>query len=238
MNQHDRSGTAIPFPRTKLPPPREESELLARARAMAGRNVGELADEAGVPVPSESRRAKGLVGRLVEWTLGADAGSASQPDFRSLGIELKTIPLDLRGKPRESTFVCTVELGSIADIEWEQSRVYRKLSRVLWVPVQSDPSIALPQRRLGTALLWSPSAEQQAALRQDWEQLAGIMGCGDVESITADLGRCLQIRPKAASARSLGRARDADGVGFDTLPRGFYLRASFTETIFRGRFAT
>jgi len=210
---------------------------MARARAMAGRTVGELADAAGIALPAEARRAKGLVGSLVERALGADAGSSPQPDFRRLGIELKTIPLSREGKPRESTFVCSVDLSTICDADWEGCRVHRKLSRVLWVPVESDRSVLLRERRLGAPVLWSPSAEQQQMLRRDWETLAAIIARGDVDRITGHLGECLQVRPKAASSRVRSLAWDADDLCFEALPRGFYLRASFTETIFRGRFA-
>jgi DNA mismatch repair protein MutH len=70
-------------------------------------------------------------------------------------------------------------------------------------------------------------------LRFDWEELAGIIGRGDVESITGHLGKYLQIRPKAAHSRARRRGIDVDGVTFSVLPRGFYLRSSFTAEILR-----
>jgi DNA mismatch repair protein MutH len=39
------------------------------------------------------------------------------------------------------------------------------------------------------------------------------------------------VRPKAANSRSRRVARDEDGARFATLPRGFYLRATFTAGI-------
>jgi DNA mismatch repair protein MutH len=212
--------------------PASEVELLARARGLSGHTLGELAARAGVRAPLDARRAKGATGALVERLLGASAGNASVPDFPALGIELKTIPLTPTGKPRESTFVCTVALREIGQSEWEQSGVQRKLARVLWVPVQADPAIAWSERRVGSARLWSPNADEEAALRADWEELASVIGGGDVERLTARVGRCLQVRPKAANSRVLGRAVDEDGVPMRTLPRGFYLRASFTARIF------
>ncbi|HEX3850756.1 MAG TPA: DNA mismatch repair protein MutH, partial [Polyangiaceae bacterium] len=86
-------------------------------------------------------------------------------------------------------------------------------------------------------LLWALTSEAEAALRFDWEELAGIIGRGDVESITGHIGRCLQIRPKAADSHARRRGIDADGVGFAALPRGFYLRASFTSEIVRQNYA-
>jgi DNA mismatch repair protein MutH len=214
------------------PEPESTVELMARAHDLAGHNLAELAVRAGIPLPSEPRRAKGYVGALVEALLGARAGSASVPDFPALGIELKTIPIAPNGTPLESTFVCTVGLCDIADSEWEQSGVYRKLARVLWVPIEGDRTRAFEQRRIGAPRLWSPDATQHAALRADFEELAAVIARGDVELLTARVGRCLQVRPKAANSRVRGRGVDGDGAPLRTLPRGFYLRASFTASIF------
>jgi DNA mismatch repair protein MutH len=213
---------------------------------LAGHSVAELAARAGVALPSEPRRAKGFVGALVERLLGANAGSAPAPDFAALGIELKTIPLDLRGQPRESTFVCCVALREMAEIEWEFSGVARKLARVLWLPIETSPrrsavargsetdrSVSFGARRVGAPRLWSPSAAERDALRADWEAIAQLIARGELERLTARTGRCLQVRPKAANGRVLGRAVDEHGVPVWTQPRGFYLRASFTAGIFR-----
>ena len=117
------------------PRPRSETELVIRARALAGRTIGEVAAELGLPCPLDLRRAKGFVGGLIERVLGADAGPRALPDFSALGVELKTLPVDAQGRPVESTFVCTIPLTEVANLEWEDSPVLRKLRRVLWVPV-------------------------------------------------------------------------------------------------------
>lgn len=219
-----------------LAAPTSENELVARARGIAGRTLAELARTAGLEVPVDLRRAKGFVGQLVERTLGASAGSRAGPDFQELGIELKTLPLDAGGRPVESTFVCTIPLGRVGDLEWGDSPVCAKLRRVLFVPVEGERERAVGLRRIGEPFLWSPSADEEADLKFDWDELSGRIGRGDVESITGHLGRYLQVRPKAADSHARRLARDADGVAFAALPRGFYLRAAFTERVVRARF--
>ena len=211
--------------------PADEAELLARASALAGATLGDIAPRHGLPVPPDLRRAKGFVGQLLERVLGATAGSRAQPDFPGLGVELKSLPVDERGRPCESTFVCSIPLTEIGGVEWEASRVWRKLRRVLWVPVEGDRRIEVSRRRVGQALLWSPDANDEAALRFDWEELAGIIGRGDVEAITGHWGQHLQVRPKAAHGRVRRLGVDREGVPFAALPRGFYLRSSFTARI-------
>ena len=217
--------------------PASEAELALRAAALAGVRLGDLAARLGRSVPPDLRRAKGFVGQLVELGLGATAGSRAGPDFAELGIELKTLPVDEKGKPVESTFVCTISLPAVGDIEWEQSPVRAKLARVLFVPVEGERERPVAERRLGTPLFWSPSVEDERDLKFDWDELSGRIGRGDVESITGHLGRYLQVRPKAADSHARRRAFDAEGVAFAALPRGFYLRALFTERIVRAHYA-
>ena len=221
---------------TRIAPPRDETELLRRARALAGVSLLELATRMGQLLPQHPRRAKGWIGLLVEQALGADGACRAVPDFAALGVELKTIPVDRRGRCQESTFVCTIPVGEIGQVEWEASRVRRKLARVLWVPVESEPGIGFGDRRLGHALLWSPSPKEEADLRFDWEELAGLIGRGESDRITGHLGQYLQVRPKAASSRSRCVGADRDGARELTLPRGFYLRARFTQALLRRHF--
>jgi DNA mismatch repair protein MutH len=212
-------------------PPESEQELLSRAWGIAGLTLGELGAGVGVRVPSESVRGKGIAGQILEKVLGATAGSRAEPDFVKLGIELKTIPLDARGKPKESTFVCSISLSVMADTDWEGSTVLKKLSRVLFVPVEAASETPLRDRRVGRAYAWSPSAEEQRLLRTDWERLAAMIAAGDVEQITGHLGEVLQVRPKAPHGRSRRRAPDEEGAVQWTMPRGFYLRPGFTGAV-------
>ncbi len=219
------------------PPPNTEQELLERANSVAGLRLEQVAAQAGWPCPADLRRNKGWIGQLLETILGASAGSLAEPDFQTIGVELKTLPVDTRGLPKESTYVCTVPLENSAG-SWEESWVHNKLRRVLWVPIEADPAIPLPQRRIGTALLWSPDPQQEAALKQDWEELMDMVCLGELEKITARHGSVLQIRPKAADAKSLTWGIDASGNRVPTTPRGFYLRSRFTARILQQHYVS
>lgn len=220
-----------------VPPPDSEGELLERALALAGRPLGELAAALGLEPPPDLRRAKGWVGRLIEAHLGASAHSLPEPDFQSLGIELKTIPVGLDGRPLESTYVATAPLKEDCAQAWEQSWVARKLRRVLWVPVEGSRELPLANRRVGTGLLWSPTPEQAAVLRADWEELMDMICLGELERLSAHHGTFLQIRPKAAHSRVRSQGVGEDGAPLLTVPRGFYLRTSFTASILEAHFA-
>lgn len=222
---------------TRPEPPTSEAELFARAGELSGLTLGDLAARFDRTPPPDLRRAKGWVGQLFEHALGATARSRALPDFEAIGVELKTIPVRRDGVPCESTFVCTIDLARIGSVEWDDSLVKKKLSRVLWIPVAGERDVPVGARQIGTPLLWSPSDADAAALRFDWEELSAVIGRGDVEMLTGHLGRFLQVRPKAADARARRRGVDRDGASIATLPRGFYLRAQFTAKVLAEHFA-
>jgi DNA mismatch repair protein MutH len=218
-------------------PPQTLDELLFRARTIAGQRLSDLAQQQGHTLPADLRQAKGWTGQLLELVLGADAASLAEPDFRALGVELKTLPVLANGQPKESTYVCTVPLQSEGGSSWQQSWVRRKLQCVLWLPVEADPAIPLPQRRVGSALLWQPSARQQTILQQDWEEHMDLILLGRIDEISAHQGTYLQVRPKAADHTALRTTTDSEGNSVKTLPRGFYLRTQFTAEILAEHYA-
>jgi DNA mismatch repair protein MutH len=219
------------LPSKYIPPPASEQELLSHAELLAGKTLGQLARETGLPLPVNHRQHKGWTGKLAELCLGATAASLAEPDFQLIGIELKTVPINRQGKPKESTYVCTLNLADTQNVEWESSIVRKKLSRVLWLPVEADPGISFAQRRFGSAMLWSPDPGAEAILRNDWEEIMDLVVTGNLDQISSSQGSYLQIRPKAASGSTLGKFHNRDGTPSVTLPRGFYLRASFTRSI-------
>ncbi|SIP72335.1 DNA mismatch repair endonuclease MutH [Xenorhabdus innexi] len=217
-------------------PPENEQQLFERARSLAGSTLGELAMQAAISIPPNLKRDKGWVGMLLEYYLGANAGSKPEQDFEHIGVELKTIPIDRKGAPLETTFVCVAPLTGNSGITWENCHVRRKLSRVLWVPVEGEREIPLSERRVGSPLLWSPNPVEEELLRCDWEELMDLIVLGKVESITARHGEVLQLRPKAANSRVLTEAIGEYGQPIMTLPRGFYLKKSLTAPLLARHF--
>ncbi len=225
-------STLAPLPSS----PKTQAELLAQAQRLAGYSLGELAAMAGIVTPKDLKRDKGWIGILLEIWLGASAGSKPEQDFAALDVELKTIPIDAAGRPLETTFVCVAPLTGNSGVTWENSHVRHKLKRVLWIPVEGERAIPLAERRVGSPLLWTPSAEEEHLLRMDWEELMDLIVLGQVERITARHGEVLQLRPKAANSKALTEAIGAQGERIMTLPRGFYLKKNFTAALLARHF--
>src|SRR5512136_2674283 len=99
----------------RRPPPTCEAELRVRAEALAGHPLGEIADALGWREEGAGAHAKGKIGDLLERATG---GSGATHDFPALGIELKSVPVDEAGLPRESTYVCTLPFAEVDAADW------------------------------------------------------------------------------------------------------------------------
>lgn len=211
--------------------PASTLELLQRAQHLAGLTLSELAAELQRQLPENLLRDKGSVGQLLELALGASAGSKAEPDFPHLGVELKSLPIDRRGKPLESTYVCVAPMTGATLQRWEDSWVCQKLRLVLWVPILAEREIVLADRMIGRAFLWQPNAIESQLLKQDWEELMDLLALGGLDQIKGAHGKVLQLRPKGANSKALTSAIGPGGEPIQALPRGFYLKAGFTAQI-------
>lgn len=199
--------------------------------SIQGLSFAQLSIALGLSIPLNPVQRKGWVGMALELALGADANNKAEPDFQFLGIELKTLPLAKTGKPAESTFVTSIPLLTIHQQSWKTSQCFGKLKRVLWIPIEGDRVIPFEQRRIGIGFLWSPNEQEEQILCNDWDYLTLQISSGNLESIDATVGVYLQVRPKAANGKSLCYGYDTEANKVQTLPRGFYLRSSFTSRI-------
>ncbi|PCH57009.1 MAG: DNA mismatch repair endonuclease MutH [Legionellales bacterium] len=217
--------------------PKTEAQLMARCDLLAGVTIATIAEQCNYRLPTTLLKNKGCIGQLLEIFLGATAGNLSEPDFQQLQIELKTIPLNSKHLPKESTYVCTAP-NSIAALQetWHNCRVRNKLAKVLWVPIEADPKIPLADRKIGTPLLWQLDPDLEAIIRKDWEELTYMLSTGQALSLTAHHGTYLQIRPKAANSSVVTSYIDASGMATKIVPKGFYLRPSCTSAILQRQY--
>lgn len=214
----------------RISAPKSIPELQQNCDKIAGKTVAEIARKYNLLVPTSTISAKGWLGQLIEYVLGADAASKPAPDFTQLGIELKTIPLTAAGKPKESTYVCAINQHNLVNLLWEKSLVRKKLNHVLWVPLIKDRD-SIANTIVGTPIFWRLNLADEQVIKNDWQELMDMLSLGKLEEIHGAMGTYLQIRPKAANSRSRCKAFDANGKVTMTLPRGFYLRSSFTSKI-------
>ena len=209
----------------RVAPPETLEVLRQRARALAGASAEDLAARLHTRCPDPSR-SKGCVGEAVERLLGAHAGNLPVPDFPTLGVECKTLPVNPDGRPRESTYVTTAPLEP-GWPRWEHCPVRAKPSHVLWVPIVATPT----GPRVGRAFLWVPTADEEAVLANDWETFADVAAQGEHRLLHGRLGVALQVRPKGKNAEDTAWVIDEEGERVRAMRRGLYLRPSFTGAV-------
>ncbi len=213
-----------------ISPPFSEKELLENTSKIAGVTLHQITSQQGPAIPADQFHHKGWAGQLLEPSLGATANSLPEPDFQHIGVELKTLPLNRSGSPKESAFVCLINLTRIGP-HWDNFLVKYKFSCVPWVPIEADPEIPLVARRVGSAILWSPDKKQESTLKQNWQELMSMIAIGKLKQITAHQREYLQVRPKATNNRAITKGINNEREEILTLSRGFYLRTSLTKQI-------
>lgn len=220
---------------SRVAPPDSLDTLVRRAHALEGVRLGALATTLGFGLGAGGVRSKGKPGLLLEAALGADGASGAVHDFAALGVELKSVPVTSgTTSPLESTYVCVVPADDADRVEFETSWLRRKLACVLFVPIlATERREPFDARIVGRAFVWSPNDEELAQLRADFEDIMGAIALGGAETLTARVGRILQARPKAATGAVRMSLVGPDGEPIETVPRGFYLRPTFTETLLR-----
>ncbi|MES2211681.1 MAG: MutH/Sau3AI family endonuclease [Pseudomonadota bacterium] len=217
--------------------PHSLEQLLYTARQLAGKNLGSLmVQEQSTKINNTTSRLtnKGVVGHIIEAALCLTPNSRPGPDFATLGVEVKGIPVDEAGIPLESTFICVVQQQ--LPLNFVDSLVWKKMTCILWVPYEGDTRMPLAERRIGTPFLWSPDPVTRQMLEQDWTELTEMMRLGQQASLSAHLGQILQIRPKALNARIQQQKLSCSGDIISSGPKGFYLRRNFTCRLFEAVF--
>ncbi|MCR5536240.1 MAG: DNA mismatch repair endonuclease MutH [Succinivibrio sp.] len=219
-------------------PPEDFSTLKQRIEGILGRSVAELAKRYQLKVPTSSLKGKGFTGELIEICLGASAQSSPLPDFPHLGVELKTMPISSNFTPLESTFITYAPLMHTAGLKFEESSLYKKLKRVLWIFVLAPRSSPLSERKIVGYRFWTPDPQTLRQIQADFEEIYELINCGRIDEISAQLGEIIQLRPKAANGRALTEALGPEGDVIATRPRGFYMRASFTRQLLQSFIAS
>ncbi len=214
-----------------IQPPKTVLQLEQRAHQLAGKTMAELAQCHQTKLPQDLSIEKGWQGQFIEACLGADAGNRAMPDFSLINVELKTLPIDFNGKVLESTYVSVVDINKNLAVRWQQSAVYHKLQHVLWVPIARDKKQSIEESVVASPFFWQPSTSQQVQLQSDWENAMELISMGKIHQLNARMGEILQVRPKAANSRVLTATTNEKGEKAQTLPRGFYLRPQFTQSL-------
>ncbi|MGN0902649.1 MAG: DNA mismatch repair protein MutH [Succinivibrio sp.] len=211
--------------------PESFEELIENLNLITGKSVTELASMANAAVPISPLHGKGFTGELIESLLGASANNLPIPDFPNLGLELKTLPVDNDLVPLESTFFCHAPLTNIRKLTFENSALFHKVQRILFVLINANREDDFSKRFIKGYFFYAPDHNEMATIKNDFDELYEMIRVGNVDKINARFGKIMQLRPKAANGKALTDCVGPDGSMIKTRPRGFYMRRSFTKEL-------
>lgn len=209
----------------------ELNNLIKKAKSIIGYSINDIAKKIKFQITDKVKKNKGCIGYIIEKFLGAYHSNKATIDFPNIGIELKTIPINKYGYPKENTFVCMAPLVRNTGVLWETSYVCKKLSSVLWIPIESNFDIPLKNRRIGYPKLWIPNKIEKEKLKNDWNELMKIIIFGNICNITSDYGVILMLKKKYSNNNIYTQAVGFNGKKIMINPLAFYLRKKFTNFI-------
>ncbi|HMI77087.1 MAG TPA: DNA mismatch repair endonuclease MutH [Buchnera sp. (in: enterobacteria)] len=206
-----------------------ENILLKYAKNLTGYTLGELSNALLNNIPKNINYDKGFTGRLIEKYLGVLSNNQPRQDFYAIGIELKTIPINQYGYPLEDTFICTAPLVKNTGLIWEHSYFYKKIKRILWVPILAEKNIIVSKRVIQKPFLWSPTRIERTLIKKDWEEFMDLIVLGKIETLTGEYGQVLRILKKSNAKYIKGIGEKGESI--NTPIRTLYFRKKFTYPI-------
>jgi DNA mismatch repair endonuclease MutH len=210
-----------------------EYEIVAAARQMHDRTLGELADSRWTRRPS-SRVNKGGAGAIVERYFGISQNSDQEPDFRGAGIELKVAPLVMAGRTaariKERTSITMIDYMALDRETWASASLRKKLRRILFVFYAWRPSVPLGKMRVVTTRIWSPPDDLLPHLERDWLAVWTKNNQGRAHEISEGDGVVLGACTKGAS----GAKRRQPHSAICAKSRAWSLKPRLTWSIYSG----
>mgnify|MGYP001433623348 CR=1 FL=1 len=153
-----------------------ESELMTHAKKLEGLRFSEISALIGQLDETHRKHTKGIAAKVIETEyFGIPTNSSEAPDFENLGIELKVSPLRYIERlelytTKERNVIKMVDYNEIANnAKWGQTKVKKKLSRVLFVLYVHDNSVNAWDWKVAKVFLWSPSNQQSKLIQSDYE---------------------------------------------------------------------
>lgn len=208
------------------------SDLLRVYTEIQGIPFRELAETLGYDISKDPTSMKSAAGDIAELVAGKKPDSLPQADLSEFDIEVKTVPLDLTGHPRENTKITALNYTNLLREKWETSHVYEKVRVVLFVPIVKEDTKRPEAWYVRSPFIWMPSRDQFDVLRKDWETIRRMVRVG--EQLTAKVGDYL-----IANTSGQGKGRDVrsyeltDGRRIEVKTRAFFLRKTFVAEILK-----
>ncbi len=196
---------------------------------MVGQSLRALADKQSITVwkryeePATDRtvryKNKGWAGQVIERYLGLPLNSSRDPNFGSWELKL----CSLRNDPKkgicvkETMAICMLDPVEVAEKEFEESHLYRKLCKIVVVARVFENVEETQSLLYSVGMFDLDDPKIYAQVKADYELVRDTVRFKGFGHLTGAMGRLVQPRTK--------------GAGHGSTTRAFYARTEFVAHI-------
>ncbi|QJC36686.1 hypothetical protein GJU00_02065 [Enterobacteriaceae endosymbiont of Donacia simplex] len=211
-----------------------ENILFLRAKLITGYYIVDILRWLNYKISNKFKKDKGIIGKLIEFYLiGNKQNNFSNQDIPHLGIEIKTITIDINNKIINDSFICSLPLINKNNLFFYQSKLYNKLSKILWIPIIiKNINTPILMRKIGHPFFWIPSINEKKKLHDDWDNLMKLLILGKIKYINFYNGYILLVKNKG-NKKQLTKTINNIGEIISVIPKSLYLKKKFLYSLIK-----
>jgi DNA mismatch repair protein MutH len=169
-----------------------EEATAARFEPFFGMSLGDIAKRFGYQKKSPKSFTRQLAMRIIS------NGGESVPELEKAGVELKTVRLNKKGRPREAMSFPGFKPLEIIDEDWENSNFFHRIeSRFLFVVFRQDEDGI---ERLESAVYWNMPYLDRLEAKRVWEETKKRIIDNVPNLPRSSESHVAHVRPKAKNA--------------------------------------
>lgn len=192
-----------------------------------GAPLKQIAERLGIPATAAKQDAAMVVQRLIED--GPTEVSVADLEQRSIHLKTVRLPEQRNGnRPFEPMTFAAFDPFVVAGETWDTCELRRDLRRLLIVVTRGRDGDPQRNFKIDFGFFWSPSAEQTATIRREWEEVRRLIAAHRADDLPREAEtEAIHVKPKGTGA---GDRVPAPG-GIQMRRSGFALNARFVETL-------
>ncbi|QQG46936.1 MAG: hypothetical protein HYZ30_00645 [Candidatus Azosocius agrarius] len=182
-----------------------------------------------INVDNCSMLSRGYVGQVVERFFNNQNGNKSQCDFLNLGIELKTLPLNVKNEPLNPIFICSLS-PNLRSLEWKYSNLYNKIKHILWVPYYKFNNCDIFSYKFLKPFFFKINLSQEIVIKADWYNLMNLFYSGNFNNFKF-VGKYIQILSHSKNKFDTINIFNKFGKKEIIIRKAFYFRKIFIKQL-------
>jgi DNA mismatch repair protein MutH len=172
-----------------------EDVIQGRFKPYLGMSVGDISNN--LKFPKSGKNHKGFLNDLSRRMLGTD--KKALPEFHENGIEMKTVRIEVDGRPREHMSFPQIDFDELRNQAWEDSDFFEKVERKFLFVVFSRDSLG--ELYFSKAFFWNMPFQDRLEAARVWEATKKCVEISSTEFPRAKDSRVSHVRPKARDSR-------------------------------------